>query len=101
MMPFPVGDRPPGPKWPKDFAPPGYKDDPPTAETAVNTLKQAMSEGTVGPYQNKYWDQESVTNAIEKAIEEADAAGADPEKLRVAREVLKCKALPEKADRFW
>ena len=41
------------------------------------------------------------TRGMVPAIEAADAAGADPEKLRVAREVVASQAVPAKADRFW
>ena len=44
---------------------------------------------------------DSARDAVARAIEAADAAGADPEKLRVAREVAASQALPGKADRFW
>lgn len=99
-MPFPV-NRPPRKNWPSDFPPPVYSDDPPSAADAVSSLGLAMENGTTGPYKTKYTDDESTRSAVERAIEVADAAGADPEKLRVAREVVASQAVPPKADRFW
>ena len=104
MMPFPVGPKPPRVVLPKDFTPPAYKEDSPGAADAVNSLIEAMRTATVGPYKNKFWkteDNAAATEAILSAIEAADAAGADPEKLRVAAAVVEFQALPEKADRFW
>ena len=50
-----------------------------------------------------YTKDEADRNAIEQAIEAAEAAGADPEKVRVAREVVASQALPpiRLGIRFW
>ena len=99
MMPFPVGPGKQIPVWQGQA--PAYADDSPSAAEAVNSLVLAMQLATQGPYGEKYWDTEAVKDGIESAIEAANAAGADPEKLRMAREVLAQKALPRKPDRFW
>ena len=99
-MPFPVGPRPPRPKWTL-APPPVYNEDPPSAAEAVDSLILALRNGMAGPYKTKYADTKSADEAIELALVQADAAGVDPEKLRVAREVLKSRAVPDLADRFW
>ena len=100
MMPFPV-NRPPRKNWPSDFPTPVYKDDPPSAADAVNILILAMQNGMAGAYKTMFTTDEARRTAIARAIESADAAGADPEKLRVARAVLASEAVPAKDDRFW
>ena len=91
MMPFPV-NRPWTGTWPSGFSPPAYTDDPPSAVEAVNSLTLALQTASCGTYKMSYTKDEAARDAIERAIEAADAAGVDPEKLRVAREVVASQA---------
>ena len=100
-MPFPVGPKPERGRWRSDFSTPNYSEDAPGAEAAVKSLILALQEASAGPYKTYYTEDDSARDALARAIEAADAAGADPEKLRVAREVAASQALPGKADRFW
>ena len=94
MMPFPV-NRPWVGTWPSSFSTPSYSDDPPSAEAAVNSLTLALQTASCGTYKMTYTKDEAAKEAIERAIEAADAAAVDPEKLRVAREVIaSLEALP-------
>ena len=101
-MPFPV-NRPWTGTWPSGFSPPAYTDDPPSAVEAVNSLTLALQTASCGTYKMSYTKDEAARDAIERAIEAADAAGVDPEKLRVAREVAASQALPpiRLGIRFW
>ena len=67
------------------------------AEEAVNSLVVALRKGTQG----RDMGTKSALTIIERAIEMADAAGADPEKLRVAREVVANRGRSDRASRFW
>ena len=102
MMPFPV-NRPWVGTWPSSFSTPSYSDDPPSAEAAVNSLTLALQTASCGTYKMTYTKDEAAKEAIERAIEAADAAAVDPEKLRVAREVIASQALPpiRLGIRFW
>ena len=102
MMPFPV-NRPPSKDWPSGFTAPVYQDDPQEAEEAVKSLVDALAKASCGTYKMTYTKDEANRNAIEQAIEAAEAAGADPEKVRVAREVVASQALPpiRLGIRFW
>ena len=102
MMPFPV-NRPWVGTWPSSFSTPAYNDDPPSAEAAVNSLTLALQTASCGTYKMTYTKDEAARDAIERAIEAAEAAAVDPEKLRVAREVVASQALPPMrlGIRFW
>ena len=102
MMPFPV-NRPWTGTWPSGFSTPAYTDDPPSAVEAANSLTLALQTASCGTYKMTYTKDEAARDAIERAIEAADAAAVDPEKLRVAREVVASQALPpiRLGIRFW
>ena len=78
MMPFPV-NRPWVGTWPSSFSTPSYSDDPPSAEAAVNSLTLALQTASCGTYKMTYTKDEAAKDAIERAIEAADAAAVDRE----------------------
>ena len=69
----------------------------------MKSLVDALAKASCGTYKMTYTKDEADRNAIEQAIEAAEAAGADPEKVRVAREVVASQALPpiRLGIRFW